>query len=191
MNDITLEKIDEIRERTGVSYTYAKKALDECNGDIIEALVYIEKKENEQEDNDGGYTTKKDFLTWIKQLILKGQATRIKIKREDKVIVDIPVNAGIAASIISVIWWPIAATLVVTAAVTKITIEITKEDGSVEIVNKNIKNTASKIKDKFSKNSNIDSDNVYQYKVDFEDVTYKNEDESKNENNNSDIEENK
>ncbi|WP_035288147.1 DUF4342 domain-containing protein [Clostridium sp. KNHs214] len=180
MSDVTLEKIDMIIERTGVSYTEAKEALEACEGDVVEALVYIESNKKDS----SLYTTKEEFITWIKDLIKKGQATRIKIKKDDKVLVDMPVNAGVAAGVISLIWWPIAATLLVTAVFAKITVEITKKDGTVEVVNKIIKTKASEVKDivkdagsdikeKINSKMNKDkceeeSDNVYQYTVNFD-----------------------
>ncbi len=42
--NINLEQIDLLRERANVSYNEARETLQECNNDIIEALVYIEKK---------------------------------------------------------------------------------------------------------------------------------------------------
>lgn len=42
MSDITLEKIDIIRERTNVSYAEAKKALEIADGNVVDALIYIE-----------------------------------------------------------------------------------------------------------------------------------------------------
>jgi len=45
MAEITLEKIDIIKERTGVSYTEAKEALEECDSDVVNALIYIEAKQ--------------------------------------------------------------------------------------------------------------------------------------------------
>ncbi|EAX48230.1 transcriptional regulator, Fis family [Thermosinus carboxydivorans Nor1] len=45
--EITLEKIDIIRERTGVSYREAKEVLERNGGNVIEALIELEsKKEN-------------------------------------------------------------------------------------------------------------------------------------------------
>ena len=50
MEDITLEKIDTLIERTGISYGKAKEILEICDGNIVDALVYAEKmKENEPE----------------------------------------------------------------------------------------------------------------------------------------------
>lgn len=198
MNEITLEKIDVVRERTGVSYSEAKEALEANNANVVDAIIYIEK--NKKSALDGIYTTKDEFLTWIKDLINKGNITRIKIKKEDKVLVDMPVNAGIAVGIVAyAVWTPLIAIGVIGAVVTNLTIEITKKDGSVEVINKIIKSTvqdakdkvndvasgvkekvndvASDVKDKFSskkqESSSKDNDNVYTYTVKFDDENKK------------------
>lgn len=41
---ITIEQIDELRKRLDVSYEEAKEALEACNGDMLEAIIYLEKK---------------------------------------------------------------------------------------------------------------------------------------------------
>ena len=38
-----LEKGEKIREKTGVSYEDARNALNACNNDILEAIIYLEK----------------------------------------------------------------------------------------------------------------------------------------------------
>lgn len=79
MEEITLEKIDIIRERTGVSYAEAKEALEANEGNVVEALVYIEK--NQDATKDSIYTSKEEFTNWIKEVIRKGNVTRIKGKK--------------------------------------------------------------------------------------------------------------
>lgn len=203
MSDITLEKVDLIRERTGSSYAEAKEALEVCDGNVVDALVYIETKK--QASANDTYTSKDEFVSWIKEIVRKGNVTRIKIKKDDKVIADVPVNAGIAITgLAAIIWSPLLAIGVLTAVVTKLTIEITKDDGSVEVVNKIIKSTVNEVKEKFGefsdevkgkfddissevkdkfngKDKNETSENnVYKYTVKFEDV--KNDESDKNEN---------
>lgn len=39
-----LEKVEKIREKTGVSYEAAKEALEASNYDILDAIVYLEKQ---------------------------------------------------------------------------------------------------------------------------------------------------
>ena len=146
MSEISLEKIDIIRERTEVTYTEAKEALEECDGNVVDALIFIENKQKVSKEDL--YTTKDEFFKWIKDVVNKGNVTRIRIKKDNKVLTDIPVNAGLAAGVVALIWPPILALGVVTAVFTKITIEIVKSDGSVEIVNKIIKDRAKDAKTK-------------------------------------------
>ncbi len=190
MVEITLEKIDIVKERTGVSYTDAKEALEECCGDVVNALIYIEGKQKKSPifNMEEMYTTKDEFLVWIKDIVKKGNVTRIKIKKDETVVIDIPVNAGIAAGLVGLIFPALIGIGLLTAVLTKVTIEITKADGSVEVVNTIIKNTVEDVKgkmgdigedvkekfngtkDNFNKNSkDASDDNIYQYTVKFED----------------------
>lgn len=149
MSEITLEKIDIVRERTGVTYAEAKEALEACDCNVVDALIYIEKSKKSPMDNI--YTTKDEFLTWLKDIINKGNVTRIKVKKDEKVLIDMPVNAGIAVGVVAyAIWAPIIAIGVVGAVVTKITIELTKSDGTVEVINKSIQSTVQEVKEKMS-----------------------------------------
>lgn len=149
MSEITLEKIDIVRERTGVTYAEAKEALEACDCNVVDALIYIEK--NKKSPMDNIYTTKDEFLTWLKDIINKGNVTRIKVKKDEKVLIDMPVNAGIAVGVVAyAIWAPIIAIGVVGAVVTKITIELTKSDGTVEVINKSIQSTVQEVKEKMS-----------------------------------------
>jgi hypothetical protein len=148
MSEITLEKVDLIRERTGVSYTAAKEALEACGGDVVEALVFIE---NNSKSKGSFYQTKDEFIGWVKEMVNKGNVTRIRVKKDDKVLVDLPVSAGIAVTgLTAILSAPLLAIGVVSAVVTKVTVEITKEDGSVEVVNTYIKDTMGDMKGKLS-----------------------------------------
>ena len=40
--EITLEKIELVKDRTGVSYREAKSALEEANGSVVDAIILIE-----------------------------------------------------------------------------------------------------------------------------------------------------
>jgi len=40
---VNLEQIEALRERANVSYGEAKEALEVCDGDLVEALIYLEK----------------------------------------------------------------------------------------------------------------------------------------------------
>ncbi|MGG7057079.1 DUF4342 domain-containing protein [Clostridium nigeriense] len=147
--EITLEKVDQVKERTGATYAEAKNALEATNGDVLEAIIYIEsiKEASTESDSKVKSETIDEFKKWLKDLINKGNVTRIKISKDGKEIVDVPVNAGIAAGVIAVIIPPVLAFVLIAAVVTQITVEITMADGSVEVVNKYISKAVGDIKD--------------------------------------------
>lgn len=151
MEKISLENVDQVIERTGVSYSKAKEALQYSNGDVLEAIIYLENQESDKNDGfEKAGETIDEFKSWLKELIKKGNISRIKIKKDEKVIVDVPVNAGIAVAVIAVIMPALLAFGVIAAVATKITIEITKTDGTVEIINKYITSAKDEVIDKAS-----------------------------------------
>lgn len=181
MSEITLEKIDIIRERTGATYSEAKEALEATAGNVVDALIYLEnQKKTPVEDI---FSSKEEFFAWIKETIKKGNVNRIRIKKDDNVLVDVPVTAGAASMLLALLWPPILAIGLVTAVATKVTIEIVKEDGTVEVINKTFKSTmedvkekvqdtATDLKDKFKGKGKEEGkeDTAYQYTVKFEDI---------------------
>ena len=82
MENITLEKVDMVRERTKVTYAEAKEALEACEGDVLEALIYIEKNNSHDakkcscghaKDGLKNAISIDELKTWIKELIAKGK----------------------------------------------------------------------------------------------------------------------
>lgn len=127
--NIDLEKVDEVIERTGVSYKSAKEALEKCGGDVLEAIVYLE----EQDDSFGMFAKNVEskgekVLEKLKELLKEGNVNKITIKKDDEIVANIPINAGVLGFALS----PFLATVGITAAVlTKHTIEVTKKSGEV------------------------------------------------------------
>lgn len=150
--EITLEKVDLVKDRTGASYAEAKNALEVSEGDVLEAIIYLEEINgvSTNKENNKSAETVEEFKVWLKDLISKGNISRIRITKDEKELIDVPVNAGIAAGVIAIILPPILAFGVIAAVVTKITIEITMADGSVEVVNKYISKATSEVKEKAS-----------------------------------------
>ena len=181
MSEITLEKIDIVRERTGATYSEAKEALEACEGNVVDALIYLEGQKETPVDNM--FSSKEEFFNWMREMINKGNVNRIRIKKDEKVLIDIPVTAGEAAMLTALIWPPILAVGLITAVVTKLTIEIVKSDGTVEVVNTAFKNTMNDVKDKVNETaedlkdkfkgkgkSEEKDENVYQYTVKFDEM---------------------
>lgn len=75
-----LEKVERLRERANVSYEEASQALDEANGDLLDALVILEKqgktKSPEQSTYSTSYEEQKDYVPVKDQLIVAEKAAK-------------------------------------------------------------------------------------------------------------------
>lgn len=52
-----LEKVEKLRERANVSYEEAREALEQCNWDILDAMIYLEKKGKTTGPQTSSYST--------------------------------------------------------------------------------------------------------------------------------------
>lgn len=131
-----LTKIDLLRERTGASYKEAKEALDQVDGDVVLALVNLEKEQINIDDDLKEKSNK--VLNQVKEIIKKGNVNRIKIKRGNKTVADLPVNMGalgLAGVVLSPTLAVIGALGTVAALANDYTLEIERTDGEIEIRN--------------------------------------------------------
>lgn len=130
---ITLEQVDQVRERSNVSYQKAKEALEACNGDVLEAIVYLETEKNgpekiHQSASDFG----NEVIKTLKEFLKAGNVNRIVVEKNEEVIMNIPVTVGALGALLLT-----SATVVglIAALATGCVIKIHKEDG--EIINVN------------------------------------------------------
>ncbi|MGI6164077.1 MAG: DUF4342 domain-containing protein [Bacillota bacterium] len=96
--DDTLYKIDEIRKRTRVTYEKAKEALDEASGDVVGALVKLEQASAKREIIQ---VRGPDLIRSISDMIRRGNASRIIVKKGDYVVADIPVTIGVVGTVLA------------------------------------------------------------------------------------------
>lgn len=126
--EITLEKIELVKDRTGVTYADAKKALEEADGSVVDAIIAIEETINSGEKRRGFGEKGEALFAKLKELVKKGNVAKIQVKKEDEKIINIPVNVGIVGICIA----PLASVVAVVAAFGfKCTIEVIKTDGTV------------------------------------------------------------
>lgn len=138
--EIDLERIDLVRERTKASYSEAKDALEKSNGNVVDAIIYLEKTQKNIFNSISDASN--DFVDALKEIVNKGNVSRIKIKKGNKLLLDIPVNAGVVGGAIGVVYIPtLIAIGAIAAVVTKIEVIIERPGGKVEIV-EDIMNTA-------------------------------------------------
>lgn len=114
-----LEKVEKIREKTGVSYEEAKSALEACNYDILDSIVYLEKLGKVKAPSVTSYTTTapeesqefaraqesyenscKDtsmgeafnkFFRWCGRMVKKGCDTTFHVVRNGNKVMSVPV----------------------------------------------------------------------------------------------------
>lgn len=97
--DISLQKIDLVRERTGLSYAEARELLEEANGDVIDALVMME-DEVEAEAEEHGYL-EGDMLAPVKNAIRQSNRTRIRVKNQNGTLMELPATLGLAGMMLA------------------------------------------------------------------------------------------
>jgi len=96
---ITLEQIDLLKKRANVGYREAKEALEKCNGDIVEALAYLE--EQNRIKPEGGSIKNSSFFSKIKRIISKLNKINVIMAKKDKTILNIPSTVAIVIAIIA------------------------------------------------------------------------------------------
>lgn len=143
---ITLELVDEVRSRTGVSYKEAKEALEFTNGDVLDAIVYLEKEEErlmKEEFSDKG----NEIIDKLKGLVDKGVITKILVKKDEAVIMNVPILAGIVGAMV---FSPAIIAGIVAALATGCDLYVVKEDGDVINIKEYTEDKVNEVKEKVS-----------------------------------------
>lgn len=97
--DISLEKIELVKDRTGVSYREAKEALAAENGSVVDAIIRIE-DEIDIAPKTAVENAASDMIDKIKEIIRKGNVSRILVKREDEVVLSLPMTLGVIGAVL-------------------------------------------------------------------------------------------
>ncbi len=148
---ITLEAVDQVIERTGCSYKEAKEALIRTDGDPVEAIILIQEGAAEEaaaefeeaEERSAGEETgsgaedlkrrQEELIARIKEAIRKGNVTQIRIKRNGKEVISIPVNVGLGIGVVGMFAapWAVIAGAVASYAL-DCSFELIKSDGTID-----------------------------------------------------------
>ena len=178
--NINLEQIELVKDKTGASYAEAKEALENNNGSVSDAIVELEGKLGKEYENiDISKFKESTIYLKAKEIIEKGNISRIIVKKDDVQYVNIPLTVTVVGAVI-VPWIAIAG--VVAAFGTKCQMEFVDDKGNVidingkvvsvydqakELINKGVEKASEygvtekveEIKDKIEelgKNANID-----------------------------------
>jgi len=142
--EITLEKIELVKDRTGVSYREAKEALEATDGSVVDAIIKIEDEINVKvgaKISDNGAKV----IEKLKEYIKKGNVSRIQVKRDDEIVLNIPVTVGVVGTVLAP-WLTVIGSIV--ALGVKCDIVIVKEDGTVVDLSGKVNDAFDDIKEK-------------------------------------------
>ena len=149
-----LNQIDELRKRAKVSYSDAKEALEACNDDILEAIVYLEKRNKTEH-------TKTGFFDRLSALLKKGSNTRLIMYKQDKIIFNLSMNIAILITIITLPFIEFIALGALIALFTGHRFKIASSSSDTSKINQTldkVSNAVDHIKENISKDSSKHTD---------------------------------
>ncbi|MDD6154472.1 MAG: DUF4342 domain-containing protein [Eubacteriales bacterium] len=126
--EITLEKIELVKDRTGVTYKEAKEALERADGNVVDAIIDIEEITDKQAAGADLGAKGEQIADRIKEVVNKGNVSRIIVSRGDEKIMNLPLNAGILGALVAP-WGVVMG--VIAAFGFKCKVEVVKDDGAV------------------------------------------------------------
>lgn len=114
----SIDMVEKLRERANVSYEEAKTALEACDDDLLEALIYLEKQGKVSSPAGGSYSSKTEsrenqtagiqppnekkgesfsemlnrFFRWCGKIINKGNTNYFEVLRHDQKILNVPIT---------------------------------------------------------------------------------------------------
>lgn len=139
--EINLEKIDLLRKRADVNYKEAKEALEKTEGDVVEALAYLEEMNKIKPEKEIHAST---FWAKTKNIYRKGNAIRLIISKDNTTLL----NSGLPlALLVAIITMPLAIALLILALATNCKIRFVKNSGEEYSINSSIDNIATKASD--------------------------------------------
>lgn len=142
MENDNLQKIDEILRRTNTDYSTAKEALDAANGDVLEAIIIIE---NQQKGKTGSSSFRgEQIMNQLKDILAKGNSTKLTIKKNNEVIINIPITASLVGAFIAPF---LSAAGITVALLAKCSVEITQSDGKIIDLGQKVDEGISAVKD--------------------------------------------
>jgi hypothetical protein len=146
-----LEKMDALKERLNVTYAQAKEALDKTDGDLAQALVYLEEQgaagakgrgedwEDEAKEPKWSKENAENFvrglIEQIKSVIQEGNVTKVRLISGRRTLIEIPATfgvVGLGVMLFSPLLLAVTAVGAAAAVVKEMVFEVEKADGTIE-----------------------------------------------------------
>lgn len=87
----TLEDVETLRAKSGVSYEEAVSLLDKYDGDVARALIELEKRGQLNQSTQSSKVNLEDACEWVKSLWQKGLKTHVIIERKGEQLINLSV----------------------------------------------------------------------------------------------------
>ena len=143
---INLETIDALRERTQVSYSKAKEALENSNGDLVEAIIYLERE---------GYTSTKnanekkgEFKKNTKSFFKKMNRINFDLLKKGKTTLRLPLLIFLSTLLLA---FPFVVIGLLIAIALGYKIEFTKDGKQIKEINDSLNNISNTMQSTFKK----------------------------------------
>jgi hypothetical protein len=127
--NITIEAIEKVMEQTGLEYSVAKDALLKTDGDPDAAIKLL------QPDTVDIGEEAKAAVEKLKKKVEEGNVDRIQIRKDDQIVLSVPVNVGIVGGLLGLAtapWALIAGSVAAFGLGCKL--EVVKKDGTTDEV---------------------------------------------------------
>ncbi|GAU77477.1 DUF4342 domain-containing protein [Fusibacter sp. 3D3] len=161
---ITLEMVDEVINRTGVTYKEAKNALENNEGDLLKAIVYLEELQNEPSKSEHKNMSGQEIIDKLKSWVNEGFINQITIVKAGRTVVDIPIMAGAIGAVIFTI--PTVAAIIAAVA-TGCEIKIVKADGEEININEMTQDKFEDLKSVFKEKKGTETDQAEDEETEF------------------------
>jgi hypothetical protein len=135
---INLENIDVLKERANVSYQEAKEALELCDGNLVDALIYLEKSEKIRPERKAAREkfaeSSQNFGEETKKVFEKMGKHRFMIQKDGETFLNIP---SVLALILIICTFPVSVVLLVLGFVFGYKYRVRNKKGkAVEVIEK-------------------------------------------------------
>ena len=147
---ITLEQIDIIRKRANVNYKEAKEALEKFDGNMVEALAYLEEQEKIRPEKT---ISNSSFFKDIKAFVAKLNNINFIISKDGKTVLNI---SSLLALILGILTLPVSLAIILLLVITHHKIRLERNNGEecgindkIDKISKDFTNATDKIVNEF------------------------------------------
>jgi hypothetical protein len=126
----TLEDVETLRNKAGVSYEEAVELLDKYDGDTARALIELEKRGRLGDGAQGSKINLEDIWTKVKQLWKLGLVTRVRVEHKGEMLVNLSASFLILMLLLGA-WAVIAAAVIALVSGCAIRIQTPPKEDSV------------------------------------------------------------